>query len=96
MSGFRYNACPGGVCITHTMTQNARGLPASVIDSNGTATYTPLSDTYVYDAHGNVLSITDGSGDAVPTSPSCAPGCAPRACRCSARRRPTSDAPPGA
>jgi YD repeat-containing protein len=41
--------------IVHTMTQNARQLPAQVTDSNNA-----LSNGYSYDANGNVSQITDG------------------------------------
>lgn len=41
--------------IVHTMTQNARQLPERSLDSGGV-----LDDTYLYDANGNVDSITDG------------------------------------
>ena len=51
VAGFVYGPGPGG--ITHTMTQNVRGLPERWID--GAA----INDDYRYDANGNVASITD-------------------------------------
>jgi RHS repeat-associated protein len=61
MSGFTY-----GNGIVHTMTQNARQLPATSVDSyvSGGVTTKILSDAYTYDANGNVLSLTDTSNAA--------------------------------
>ena len=49
--------------IVHTMTQNARQLPARSLDSygNGGNTTKVLDDSFSYDANGNVLSLTDAS-----------------------------------
>lgn len=48
--------------IKHTLTQNARGLPDTSCDFSGsTCTASAvLRDSYDYDAHGNVLAISDG------------------------------------
>ncbi|MGH8107584.1 MAG: RHS repeat-associated core domain-containing protein [Arenimonas sp.] len=54
MSGFTY-----GNGIIHSLTQNARFLPLRSKDMNGTTAV--LDDTYVYDANGNIASITDGT-----------------------------------
>jgi RHS repeat-associated protein len=60
MSSFKY-----GNGIVHTMTQNARLLPANskdvVKDINGNVTAVILDDSYTYDANGNVLSLLDAS-----------------------------------
>ncbi len=59
-SGIQYHPNGGmkqfsyGNGIVHTMTQNARQLPARSIDSNGV-----LDLGYAYDKHANVASITD-------------------------------------
>jgi RHS repeat-associated protein len=56
MSGFKYGPLSGGGP-EHSMLQNARLLPARSQDMLGS---TPiLDDSYVYDANGNVLEITD-------------------------------------
>lgn len=60
MASFKY-----GNGIVHTMTQNARLLPANsrdvVKDVNGNVTAVILDDSYTYDANGNVLSLLDAS-----------------------------------
>lgn len=43
--------------VVHTMTQNARGLPARSQDRNGSTAI--LDDSYAFDANGNVTDITD-------------------------------------
>ena len=45
--------------IVHTMTQNARQLPARSVDSGGI-----LDLTYAYDSHANLTSITDATAGA--------------------------------
>ena len=45
--------------IVHTLTQNARGLPAVSKDAYGSTAY--LQDEYAYDQHANVLAITDAA-----------------------------------
>jgi RHS repeat-associated protein len=55
IAGFAY-----GNALIHTMTQNDRGLPASSVDKRPDNSVVALSDSYAYDANGNVLSITDG------------------------------------
>jgi len=45
--------------ITHDMVQNARQLPDTSTDAYGTNSY--ISDSYDYDANGNVAAITDGA-----------------------------------
>jgi RHS repeat-associated protein len=45
--------------ITHTLTQNVRGLPDTSQDAYGTTAF--LSDGYDYDQNGNVAAITDGA-----------------------------------
>ncbi len=57
MSGFNY-----GNGIVHSMTQNIRQLPTRSKDMNGATAI--LDDTYVFDANGNVGSITDGTAGA--------------------------------
>lgn len=57
MSGFNY-----GNGIVHSMTQNVRQLPARSRDMN--AAIAVLDDTYVFDANGNVASITDSTAGA--------------------------------
>ena len=52
ISGFTY-----GNGIVHTMTQNARLLPAGSLDAYGTTKI--LDDAYDYDANGNVVSMID-------------------------------------
>ena len=54
IKGFTY-----GNSVIHTMTQNARLLPARSLDQKGTLKV--LDDNYVFDANGNVDIITDGS-----------------------------------
>lgn len=50
-----------GNVITHTLTQNARGLPQQSCDSYGACgAAAVLNDTYAYDANANVSKITDG------------------------------------
>jgi RHS repeat-associated protein len=58
IAGFTY-----GNGIVHTMTQNARQLPARSLDSygNGGNTTKVLDDSFSYDGNGNVLSLTDAS-----------------------------------
>jgi RHS repeat-associated protein len=58
IAGFTY-----GNGIVHSMTQNARQLPARSLDSygNGGNTTKVLDDSFSYDANGNVLSLTDAS-----------------------------------
>ncbi|GGK03217.1 hypothetical protein GCM10011394_10360 [Luteimonas terricola] len=48
--------------IKHTLTQNVRGLPDTSCDFPGSSCTTSavLRDGYDYDAHGNVLAISDG------------------------------------
>lgn len=50
-----------GNLIRHTLGQNVRGLPEDWVDQGA---QTVLSDRYLYDANGNVTSITDGLGGA--------------------------------
>jgi RHS repeat-associated protein len=57
ISGFTY-----GNGIVHTMTQNARQLPARSIDAFSATKL--LDDSYAYDANGNVLSLIDASSAA--------------------------------
>ncbi|WP_167284874.1 RHS repeat domain-containing protein [Marilutibacter alkalisoli] len=45
--------------ITHTLTQNARGLPDTSTDAYGTTKF--LADSYDYDGNANVAAITDGA-----------------------------------
>jgi RHS repeat-associated protein len=45
--------------IVHTMTQNARQLPEISTDAYGSTKF--ISDSYDYDADGNVAAITDGA-----------------------------------
>ncbi|AWV05772.1 type IV secretion protein Rhs [Lysobacter maris] len=45
--------------IVHTLSQNARGLPDTSTDAYGSTKF--LSDSYDYDANGNVAAITDGA-----------------------------------
>lgn len=61
IAGFTY-----GNGIVHSMTQNARQLPARSLDSYISAGVTTkvLDDSYSYDANGNVLSLTDASNAA--------------------------------
>jgi len=54
MSAFTY-----GNGITHSLIQNARGLPDRSLDSIGGTKI--LDDGYVYDPNGNVMSIVDGA-----------------------------------
>ena len=44
--------------ITHTLTQNQRGLPDRSLDAYGSTKF--LDDGYDYDHHGNVAAISDG------------------------------------
>jgi RHS repeat-associated protein len=46
----------------HTLTENARGLPAAITDSG--AGVTPLQQTYTYDADGNPTAISDAANSA--------------------------------
>lgn len=47
--------------ITHTLTQNLRGLPDTSCDSYGACgSSSVLNDGYDYDANGNVAAISDG------------------------------------
>ena len=45
--------------LVHTMTQNARQLPARSLDSGGI-----LDLSYAYDSHGNVITLTDATAGA--------------------------------
>ncbi|MEO7251283.1 MAG: Ig-like domain-containing protein [Arenimonas sp.] len=62
MSGFKYGANVAGA-ITHAMAQNARTLPSHSQDTKtvGGVTKAFLDDNYVFDANGNVQSITDAA-----------------------------------
>ena len=55
ISGFTY-----GNGIVHSMTPNARQLPARSVDAYGATKY--LDDSYTYDPNGNVMSMTDAAG----------------------------------
>ena len=55
ISGFTY-----GNGFVHTMTPNARQLPARSVDAYGATK--ALDDSYTYDANGNVMSLADAVG----------------------------------